>query len=103
TLTPIYAGDTNSLPDALPILTQTVSKAATTTALASSANPAVWGQSVTLTATVSATAPGAGAPSGTVTFLDGATTLGTGTMSGGVASFMSSALPVASPSRTASY
>ena len=42
-----FAGSTGSL-------TQTVNQAATTTALSSSANPSVVGQSVTFTATVSA-------------------------------------------------
>src|SRR6202011_5042578 len=44
---------------------------ATTTALSSSVNPSVAGQSVTFTATVTANAPGAGTPTGTVTFQDG--------------------------------
>jgi Ca2+-binding RTX toxin-like protein len=55
----------------------TVSPASTSVALASSANPAVTGQSVTLTATVAAVAPGAGTPTGTVTFKDGNVVLGT--------------------------
>src|SRR5207253_7996640 len=58
-------------------LTQTVNQAGTTTAVSSSVNPSVFGQSVTFTATVSAVAPGAGTATGTVTFKDGATTLGT--------------------------
>jgi hypothetical protein len=47
---------------------QTVSKADTTTAVTSSANPAVAGQSVTFTAVVSPVAPGAGTPTGNVQF-----------------------------------
>ncbi len=58
----------------------TVSKAATTTAVTSGANPSVFGQPVTFTATVAAKAPGAGTPSGTVDFLDGATMIGSGTL-----------------------
>ncbi|MBK6723288.1 MAG: Ig-like domain repeat protein [Acidobacteria bacterium] len=50
---------------------QTVNMASTTTAVTSSPNPSVWGQSVTMTATISVTSPGAGAPTGTVNFLDG--------------------------------
>src|SRR5207249_2701440 len=91
-LTAVYAGDASFTTSTSAALSQTVNKAATTSALASNANPAVWGQSVTLTATLGITAPGAGTPSGTVTFKDGATTLGTGTVSGGVASFTSAAL-----------
>ncbi|WP_336053081.1 Ig-like domain repeat protein [Streptomyces sp. CA2R101] len=48
--------------------TQTVGKAATTTAVVSSPDPTVVGQPTTLTATVAAQAPGAGTPTGTVTF-----------------------------------
>ena len=85
-------------------LAQTVNKAATTTALASSVNPTVVGGSTTFTATVTATAPGAGTRSGTVTFLDGAATIGTGTVNAsGVATFSTSALAVGSHNVTASY
>ena len=71
---------------------------ATTTALASSANPASPGQSVTLTATVSpATA------TGTVTFLDGETTLGSAALSNGSATLATSALSVGDHSLTATY
>ncbi|HEY1445628.1 MAG TPA: Ig-like domain-containing protein, partial [Acidimicrobiales bacterium] len=54
---------------------QSVAVAATTTALGSSVNPSVSGQSVTYTATVSVTSPGAGSPGGTVAFKDGGTTI----------------------------
>src|SRR5439155_22580515 len=63
-------------------LTQTVNKANTSTALTSSVNPSVFGQSVTFTATVTVPAPGAGTPSGTVDFKDAGTTIGTGTLNG---------------------
>src|SRR5207244_1817972 len=66
----------------------TVSAADTSTAVTSSQNPAVSGQSVTFTATLSPVAPGTGAPSGTVTFLDNGSSLGTGTLSGGVATLI---------------
>ena len=46
----------------------------TTTTVASTANPAVFGQPVSLTATV---ATSSGTPTGSVTFYDGATALGT--------------------------
>src|SRR5207245_2215702 len=84
-------------------LTQTVNKANTTTALTSSVNPSVFGQSVTFTATVTANSPGAGTPTGTVTFKAGATTVGTGPLSGGVATFSSSTLAVGGHSITADY
>ena len=70
--------------------------AATATALVTSSNPSVFGQTVTLTATVSAVAPATGTPTGTVTFLDGGSLVGTGTLSGGIATFTTSALTVGS-------
>src|SRR5207302_1672425 len=72
----------------------------TTTTLASSVNPSVFGQSVTFTATVSALLVGQFVPpTGTVTFFDGATPIGTGSLNtaGGVttATFTTSTLAVA--------
>ena len=82
---------------------QSVGKANTNTALVSSINPSVFGQSVTFTATISATAPGAGTPTGIVTFLDGGSSIGTGTLSGGVATFTASALIVGNHTITTTY
>jgi len=80
-----------------------ITQASTTTTVASSANPSVFGQLVTFTATVT----GSGTPTGTVTFKDGTTTLGTGALSttGGVttAKVSTSVLSVASHSITAVY
>jgi len=67
----------------------TVNPAATATALASSLNPSLIGQSVTFTATVTSTA---GLPTGTVSFLDGAVTLATAPLVGNVATFTTSSL-----------
>ena len=105
TVAALYSGDGNfnASDNTASPLTQTVNKANTSTALSSSANPSVSGQSVTFTATVTATAPGSGTPSGTVTFKDGATTLGTGTLSSGSATFTTNGLSVASHSITAVY
>jgi uncharacterized delta-60 repeat protein len=72
-------------------------KAATTTALVSSPNPSVVGQSVTLTATVSAVSPASGIPSGAITFWNttAGTTLGTGAVNAsGVATFATTTLAV---------
>jgi len=102
-ITACYGSDGNFKASISAALTQVVNKANTTTALTSSVNPSVYGQSVTFTATVSAVAPGAGTATGTVTFKDGTTVLGTGTLSGGVATFTTSALSVASHSITACY
>jgi hypothetical protein len=77
-ITAVYGGNANFATSTSVALTQTVNTAATTTAVASSVNPSVFGQSVTFTATV--TSGAGGTPTGTVTFKDGATTLGTGTL-----------------------
>ncbi|MFE6739323.1 Ig-like domain repeat protein, partial [Streptomyces tubercidicus] len=67
TVTADYDGDAGFLPSSGGD-TQTVGKAATSTAVVSSPDPTVVGQLTTVTASVSSVAPGAGAPSGTVTF-----------------------------------
>ncbi len=103
-ITAVYGGDTNFTTSTSSALSQTVDQDGTSSAVSSSANPSVFGQSVTFTATVTANAPGAGTPTGTVTFDDGATTLGTGTLDGsGVATFSTSALALNSHSITAVY
>ena len=100
-ITAVYGADTNDLASTSTVTSQVVNKDATTTALSSSANASVFGQSVTFTATVTATSPGVGTPTGTVTFKDGLTTLGTGTLRGGVVTFTTSTLSVATHSITA--
>jgi hypothetical protein len=74
-ITAIYSGAIDFAGSASPTLTQTVNQASTVTALASSVNPSVTGQSVTMTASVSVIAPGAGTPTGTVMFEDGGVTI----------------------------
>jgi hypothetical protein len=74
----------------------------TATALVSSLNPEVGGQSVTFTATVTSTA--GGTPTGTVTLFDGTTSLGTGGLNAsGMATYATTALAVGSRSITANY
>ena len=81
TITAVYAGDALSTTSSNPTAyLQTLTKAGTTTAVASSANASVFGQNVTFTATVSSNATGM---TGVVTFLDGSTTLGTATLGSG--------------------
>src|SRR4029077_9138643 len=77
-LTASFAGIAPFTASTSAALSETVSQAATTTALAVDeiAGPSV----VFLTATVAPAAPGSGVPTGTVTFLDGNTVLGTGTL-----------------------
>ena len=102
-ITAVYGGDGNFTSSTSSALTQTVNKAATATAVSSSLNPSVFGQSVTFTATVAAVAPGAGTATGTVTFKDGAAIIGTGTLSGGTASYSTATLLAGSRSITAVY
>ena len=76
--------------------------AATTTVLASDANPSQYGQSVQFTATVNTA--GSNIPTGNVTFSEGSTVLATTTLNGsGQASFNTTSLSVGSHSITASY
>src|ERR1035441_9762884 len=97
-ITATYGGDTNYNSNTSSTLTQTVNKANSTVALASSANPSTYGSSITFTATVTPTTA-----TGTVTFMDGSTVLGTGTISGGTATYSTSTLAGGSHSITASY
>jgi uncharacterized repeat protein (TIGR01451 family) len=76
---------------------------ATTTAIASSANPSTFGQSITFTATVAGVS-GPGTPTGKVTFLDGQTVLGTSPLNAsGVAELSTSTLSAGSHTITGSY
>ena len=74
-----------------------VSPVSTVVTVQSSANPSLMRSSVTLTASVSPSA------AGSVNFMEGATVLGTGTLSGGVATLVTSTLPVGSHTITAVY
>ena len=97
-ITAEFAGD-NNLNASTGSTTQDVISSATTTTVASTANPAVYGQPVTFSATVTPVAPGSGFPSGTVTFTLGAVTLGTAPLdANGIASYTTTLgqLPVGS-------
>jgi hypothetical protein len=78
-----------------------MSKATTTTTLASSLNPSNFGQSVTFTASVASQF--SGTVKGSVTFSDGTTALKTVTLSGGVAKFATSTLTSGAHNITATY
>jgi hypothetical protein len=71
-----------------------------TTKLASSPNPSVFGQSVTFTASVSSTS---GTPTGSVALYEGSSMLGTGTLVNGIATIPVLTVPVGSNSITALY
>ena len=80
-------------------LGQFIGVAVSSTAVVSSLNPSLFGQSVTFTATVTG-----GSPTGTVQFKDGATNLGGPVaLSGGSAGYTTAALAVGSHSITAVY
>ncbi len=101
TITAVYNGDTRFNSSTSSALTQTVIKANSTTALASSTSTSVFGQRVILTATV--TAEGGGTPMGTVTFKDGAVVLSSSTLNGGQARCTNSTLSLGSHSFTAVF
>jgi Bacterial Ig-like domain (group 3)/MBG domain/FG-GAP-like repeat len=77
-----------------------VTPAATSVALSSSLNPAVYGQEVTLTAAVSSAA---GTPGGSVTFADGGAALGSAPLNGSGQAALAVQLAAGSHSVTATY
>lgn len=78
--------------------------AASTTTLASSANPSASGQSLTFTATVTGPSGNTTIPTGSVNFIDGSNTIGSGTLNAsGIATYSTSSLSAGSHSITASY
>jgi hypothetical protein len=100
-ITAIYGGDANFAGSTSPVLTQTVNKAASSTAVISSNSSSNRGAPVTFTATVTSSATGT--PTGTVTFQDGGSQIGTGTLSSGRAAFTTLALGTGAHSITAIY
>ena len=103
TITATYSGDTN-FAGAADTKSQIVAAAGTTTFLAGTPNPGIFGQSVTFTATTVAVAPGAGTPAGIVSFFDGGTPLGSASLDGsGVATLSTTSLVLGSQNITAVY
>ena len=86
-----YAGDGDFAPSASASLAQVV-RAATTTGVVSSADPAAYGQSVTLTVTIS-TVDGSVA-TGTVSISEGSTTVGACALASGSCTVTTAALGV---------
>jgi streptogramin lyase len=93
---PFFSGSTSLS------LSLVVNPAATSLALASSANPSTAGQLITYTATVQATNSPA-TPTGYVTFFDGSTPLGASTLSGGLAVLSTTPLTAGAHNITAAY
>ncbi|HEY7302895.1 MAG TPA: Ig-like domain repeat protein [Bryobacteraceae bacterium] len=100
-ITAAYNGSTTDLGSTSAPLSETVNKAATSTALISSLNPSTFWKPVTFTATVSSAF--GGLAGGTVTFKDGSNTLGTVNVSNNKATFTAQALVAGSHSITAVY
>jgi hypothetical protein len=89
-ITATYSGDPNFTGSTSTPYVQVVTKATTTTTLASSVNPSVQGKPVTFTAEVSSLA---GTPTGKIQFLNGTTVLATKKLTSGSAKFVTSELP----------
>jgi len=100
-ITASYAGDSNFTGSSSGIVSQVVTKASTTTAVASSLNPAFVNQTITYTATV--TSQYVGVVSGSVVFKSGSTSLGSATLVNGQASVNASFSTSGTRSITATY
>ena len=102
-ITASYSGGGNDLASSSPTLLETVNKATTTTALATSVNPSAYLRSVTFTATI--VSQFGGPVGGSVTFKDGATVLGTVAVNSATnkAGFATTALLAGVHSMTAVY
>jgi hypothetical protein len=96
-----YSGDSNFLSSNSAPLRQAVTKAPTTTTLASSPNPSQVGQNVQFTATV--TAQYGETPTGLVTFKDGSTVLAQVALDRGVARYKTSTLTKGNHHVSATY
>lgn len=100
-ITAKYSGDANLITSTSTVFTEMVNLLPTTTTVASSLNPATFGQAVTLTATVQA---GSGVSvAGTITFLDGSLGLGTVTVANSSAQLTTSTLAPGAHTLTAVY
>jgi len=100
-VTAVYSGDPNYPGATSKVLKQVVKKYATSTTVASSLNPSVYGEAVNLTAQVTSGAPNT--PSGTVTFKSGGSALGTVPLVNGFALLTKTNLPAGSLATTAAY
>lgn len=101
-ITAVYGGGLGLAPSTSNVLNQAVLRIPTITALTSSLNPSVHGQSVTFTATVTSV-EGVPPDGDTVTFMNGNAALATERTSGGSARFTTSTLPVGTNPITAVY
>jgi hypothetical protein len=97
-LTAVYSGDSDFSASTSTALTQSVTKATTSTIVSSNINPSSSGQLITLTAAVTPMSA-----TGSITFKDGITTLGTATLGHGSGSYATSSLAVGTHGITANY
>src|SRR5205807_306141 len=98
-----YQGDSNFLASTA-AGSQTVNKSPTTTTLAASPNPSVFGQGVVLNAVVASSGAGSGTPSGSVSFTDNGALLGTAILDrAGKATLTVTSLGIGSHNIAASY
>ncbi len=100
-ITAAYDGDSSFAGSTSAAVSQTVSKASSSTTLKSSLNPSTFGQSVTFSANISGQF--GGVATGTVTFSNGSSTLGSASVSSNTASLATTTLPVGTNSITAVY
>ena len=98
-ITATYSGDAN-FPAGSASLVEKIHAFASATALVSSPNPSVTGQSVLITATVTG---GQSTPTGMVTFEEGSNALAQVPLNNGTASFSTSSLDLGNHSITATY
>jgi hypothetical protein len=101
-----YSGDGNFNPSSASGangVTQTVAKSGTSTIVAGSPNPSVFGQAVTLNVNVAASGGGSGSPTGMVTFGEGAVPLGTATVATGAAALTVSSFNLGAHIITVAY
>ncbi len=84
-------------------LTKLLAPAVAKAVVASSQNPAVYGEAVTFTATVAPVPPATGSPSGAVAFMEGTTILRRETLGSGTATLTTSSLAAGSHGITVKY
>jgi outer membrane protein assembly factor BamB len=99
----VYSGDSSNPASTSNNVVQAVNPEITSTALASSLNPATYGQAVTLTGTVTVQ-NGNFIPTGVVNFFNGASFVGDAALNNkGIATFTTSKLPAGTDTLTAVY
>jgi subtilisin-like proprotein convertase family protein len=101
TITATFSGDLGYAASAAPALTQTVTKASTTTVVTSAMSPSIVTQGILLTATVSPVAPATALPTGTVTFIIDGNPQTPSPVVNGVATFVRNFMAI-SPNHTVS-